>query len=93
MVRYEQSRNPEGRPGKWKLGKTTTIRVPEVLADTLLQIAEDLDKTGDSCFDTELGAVKVFRLRGQDVVKLKDVPYVSSIERLYCGLRPHSTSK
>lgn len=46
MGRYGQSRNPEGRPGKWRLGKTRTIRVPEAIADTLLQIAEDLDKKG-----------------------------------------------
>lgn len=46
MGRYGESRNPEGRPSRWRLGKTKTIRVPEVMADTLLQIAEDLDKKG-----------------------------------------------
>jgi hypothetical protein len=46
MAGYGQSRNPDGRPGKWRLGKTRTIRVPEAIADTLLQVAEELDKKG-----------------------------------------------
>lgn len=87
MGRYGQSRNPEGRPGKWRSGRTRTIRVPEALAPTLLQIAEYLDKKGGTCFDTELGGVQVFKLRGQDVVRLEDISYITVIERLYCGLR------
>lgn len=46
MGRYGQSRNPEGRPRKWRLGQTRTIRVPIAIADTLLQIAEEIDKKG-----------------------------------------------
>lgn len=30
---------------KWRLGKTTAIRIPEVLKNTLLEIAKHLDKT------------------------------------------------
>jgi hypothetical protein len=42
-MRYGESRNPEGRPSKWNLGRTKTIRVPEAIADDILQIARKLD--------------------------------------------------
>lgn len=58
MGRYGQSRNPEGRPGKWRSGKTRTIRVPEALADTLLQIAEELDKKGIHVLTQNLEGLK-----------------------------------
>lgn len=30
--------------GKWKLGKTTTIRIPEILKDKILELARYLDR-------------------------------------------------
>lgn len=33
-----------GRPSRWKNQPTITIRVPEVFAETLLEIAENLDR-------------------------------------------------
>lgn len=32
--------------GKWRLGKTTTLRIPVVLKDFLLSLARKLDKSG-----------------------------------------------
>lgn len=44
--KVSRSNNPDGRPGKWKLGKTCTIRVPIVISQELLEIARDADKRG-----------------------------------------------
>lgn len=43
---YGRSRNPNGRPSKWKLGKTKMIRVPVVLSEELLRVAHVIDKRG-----------------------------------------------
>jgi hypothetical protein len=45
-----RTRNQKGKAGnpnfksKWRLGKTTPIRVPEVLADQLLRLAREMDR-------------------------------------------------
>lgn len=45
-MKYDKPRNPHGRPSSWKLGPTKNIRVPVAIADTVLQIARELDKKG-----------------------------------------------
>jgi len=49
-------------PRKWALGKTTVIRVPEDIADQLLQIARRLDDCHSYCVREEPGAL-VLELR------------------------------
>src|SRR5688572_1473948 len=44
-------------PRKWKSGKTTVIRVPEVIADDILKIAQTLDDSDDYCLREEPGAL------------------------------------
>lgn len=46
IAKYGKSRNPEGRPSQWKLGKTKMIRVPIAIAEPLLTIARIIDKRG-----------------------------------------------
>lgn len=54
IQRYGKSRNPGGRPGKWKLGKTKMIRVPTVIADDLLAVARIVDKRGSEVLNQNL---------------------------------------
>ena len=37
-------RESSGRKLKWNLGKTTAVRIPEAIADTILEIAKRLDR-------------------------------------------------
>ena len=46
-------RKGSGRKSPWKSGETRTIRVPEALADRLLEIAHWLDEGGNIEFVTE----------------------------------------
>jgi hypothetical protein len=46
-------RKGSGRKSPWKSGDTRTIRVPEILADRLLEIAHWLDEGGNIEFVTE----------------------------------------
>lgn len=54
IQRYGKSRNPGGRPGKWKLGKTQNIRVPVALAEELLAVARIVDKRGNEVLEQNL---------------------------------------
>jgi len=49
-------------PRKWSSGKTTVIRIPEKMAEELLQIARRLDTTRSFCIREEPGAL-VLELR------------------------------
>jgi hypothetical protein len=46
MDEQPDDKNLGGRPPRWNLGKTQTIRVPIAIADELLAIAERMDKRG-----------------------------------------------
>lgn len=46
MADQPEEKNVGGRPPRWNLGKTQTIRVPVVIAEELLEIAERMDKRG-----------------------------------------------
>jgi hypothetical protein len=46
MESDSKDKSAGGRPPRWNLGKTRTIRVPVVIADELLEIAERMDKRG-----------------------------------------------
>ena len=37
-------RENSGRKLKWNLGKTTAVRIPEAIADTILEVAKCLDR-------------------------------------------------
>ena len=37
-------RENSGRKLKWNLGKTTAVRIPEVIAGTILEVAKRLDR-------------------------------------------------
>lgn len=56
--KYDESRNPSGRPPKWALGRTRTIRVPVAIADQVLEYARELDKKGSSILTQNLEASK-----------------------------------
>ena len=71
------------RPGagakpKWKHGKTKTIRVPEVLADEVLDFARKLDEnsvTSDGADSKilDLSGITVSQLQGRKLVYLSDL--------------------
>jgi hypothetical protein len=44
---------------KWKLGKTTTIRIPEILKDKILELARYLDKNQKEEIE-EINLVSIF---------------------------------
>lgn len=46
MADQPEDKNVGGRPPRWNLGKTQTIRVPIAIAEELLDIAERMDKRG-----------------------------------------------
>lgn len=76
-----------GAPFKWKHGRTKTIRVPVSLADEVMQYAKELDKKGGSNCDTEIDGIQVYRLRSDEVIKLKDLDFVPACYRLFCRLK------
>jgi len=57
-MKYDKPRNPHGRPSSWRNGPTKNIRVPIALADTVLQIARDLDKKGMRVLEQNLECSK-----------------------------------
>lgn len=71
-------REGAGRKPKWRNGKTTTIRVPESLADEVLRLARQLD-TGIR-FDNvpnsnaiDLSGIPIRHLDEQPVIAVKDL--------------------
>lgn len=71
-------REGAGRKPKWRNGKTTTIRVPESLADEVLRLARQLD-TGIQ-FDNvpnsnaiDLSGIPIRHLDEQPVIAVKDL--------------------
>lgn len=67
-----------GSKSKWVRGKTTVIRVPEVLAEEVLRLAHLLDE-GKSVDDVtkskylDLSGVPIRRLNGEPVVFIRDL--------------------
>ena len=76
------------RPGsgpkpKWNSGDTKAIRVPVVFADRLLALARFMD---------EDGKVRVYKLRGSDVVHVADLPHDFGCVQVQSGLEWLCTS-
>ena len=80
-------RSNSGAKGKWKHGKTKLIRVPEKLADQILEYAHKLDENAkiesetESKTDSSLGLdsvmeSKVLDLSGISVATLKERTFV-----------------
>jgi hypothetical protein len=80
-------RSNSGAKGKWKHGKTKLIRVPEDLADQILEFAHKLDeganiesetepKTDSSLVLDSVSESKVLDLSGISVATLKDRTFV-----------------
>ena len=71
-------RKGAGRKPKWMHGKTTTIRVPESLANEVLRVARQLDSgiqidnvTNSKTID--LSGVPIRHLEEQPVIAVKDL--------------------
>ena len=69
-------RKGAGAKPKWKHGKTTSIRVPAILKDEILDYARQLDDgaigtQGDGVIN--LSGVNLFVVRGQKAVLLSDL--------------------
>lgn len=74
----------EGAGGKpsWKHGKTKPVRVPEALAEKILEIARVLDE--DGLEETVTGS-KVLDLTGVAIYASKDGPTVRLIDLVRAG--------
>ncbi len=71
-------RKGAGRKADWKHGKTKTIRVPEVLAEEILEYAHKLDVGDITDYDTiskvvDLTGITVPEIRGRRFVFLSDL--------------------
>ena len=71
-------RKGAGRKADWKHGKTKTIRVPEVLADEILEYAHKLDIGDITDYDTiskviDLDGITIPEIRGRRFVFLGDL--------------------
>lgn len=70
-------REGSGRKFKWKSGKTKTIRVPEALADEILDYARKLDQgiesKVNSSMEIDLAGVSLVSISGQMGVRLIDL--------------------
>lgn len=76
------ARSGAGAKSKWKHGKTKTIRVPELLADSVLEYAKTLDssisleflsnsESAKTCLN--LAGVSIHRLHGKSFVFIEDL--------------------
>jgi hypothetical protein len=77
-----------GAKAKWKRGKTKVIRVPESLADQVLDYAKKLDDQQVSVVNE---SSKVLNLSGISVytVSGKKAVYVSDLIKLGYDIKPH----
>lgn len=71
-------RKGSGSKPKWRSGKTKTVRVPESLAQEILQIAHKLDEGDIIDYDTEskivnLSGVSIGEVQGRKIVFLDDL--------------------
>ena len=71
-------RKGAGRKADWKHGKTKTIRVPEALAEEILEYAHKLDVGDITDYDTiskvvDLSGITVPEIRGRRFVFLSDL--------------------
>lgn len=77
-----------GAKAKWKHGKTKVIRVPESLADQVLDYAMKLDNqqvfvTTESSKVLNLSGISVYTVSGKKAV------YVSDLIKLGYDIKPH----
>ena len=78
--------NAGGR-STWNLGKTTTIRVPVVLAEQLRQLARRIDNGLEaSSIDADTES-KVLDLSGVSVFQLQNRPYVFVHDLIIAGYK------
>lgn len=64
-------RKGSGKKSNWRHGKTKVIRIPEVLADRVLQYARDIDE--DKAKQIDFSGVSVKNVRGKAAVFLEDL--------------------
>jgi hypothetical protein len=82
MVRGGKREGSGNKPG-WKNGKTKVIRVPEVLADQILQYARELDEGKIKSIDAkeitpmlnivDLSGISMIAVSGEMGIKLSDL--------------------
>ena len=71
-------RQGAGAKPKWKSGKTTTIRVPQILAHEILMIARELDNNGylepvTNSKIIDLSGVSIRTIQGKSAVFLESL--------------------
>ena len=62
------ARSGGGRPSRWQHRPTQTIRVPQIFADVLLEIAKELDQGFRDSLVIDPKALKINRQIKQDVL-------------------------
>ena len=67
------ARTGGGRPSPWQHQPTCTIRVPEILAETLLEIARELDKGLEETLVIEPKSHGVNRQAKKEVLSLSQL--------------------
>jgi hypothetical protein len=83
------ARTGGGRPSPWQHQPTSTIRVPEIFAETLLEIARELDKGLDDTLiidrkslsvnrqikkeQLSLSSLRVYKHSGHKVLRLQEL--------------------
>jgi hypothetical protein len=72
------SRERAGRKSKWNHGRTKMIRVPESLAESILEIAHKLDEQESIGFESnsysvDLSTLNIPTIRGKRFVFLQDL--------------------
>lgn len=72
------ARKGAGRKSRWRSGKTKMIRVPEVLAEQLLEIAEKLDSGETIDYESnsylvDLSGLNIPQIRGKRFIFLQDL--------------------
>lgn len=81
-------REGAGAPGKWKHGKTTSIRVPVALVDQILEAAYKIDQGLPVAVN---GAVKTIDLAGISLISVQGRKGVAIADLMKAGyeIKPH----
>lgn len=86
-------RTGAGGKSTWRYGKTKTIRVPEALAERILEIAREIDEVGDQVTSKtlDLTGIAILQSPRGPVVRLVDLlkaGYDIKPERIVKSLKP-----
>lgn len=85
----DSARARGGRPSEWNHGPTRTIRIPSIFAETLLQIAKELDRGHEDVLTIDpkllkltrhqkkenlsLDQLRIYKHSGKKVIRLQDI--------------------